>query len=119
MTQYIHPMTVNGKEVHTSDTFGVDNPATGRVFAQAPDCSPDQLDDALQAASDALPLWRDDIAARRSALLAAAARIEESTEELATLLTLEQGKPLPDARFEVGLTALSLRTTAPSTCHGR
>ncbi|WP_329353667.1 aldehyde dehydrogenase family protein [Streptomyces sp. NBC_01261] len=106
-------MTVNGKEVHTSDTFGVDNPATGRVFAQAPDCSPDQLDDALQAASDALPLWRDDIAARRSALLAAAARIEESTEELATLLTLEQGKPLPDARFEVGLTALSLRTTAP------
>lgn len=112
MSEQNHPMTVGGKDVHTVDTFGVHNPATGRVFAQAPDCSPAQLDDAVQAAADAFPLWRDDMDARRSALLAAAARIEESAEELATLLTLEQGKPLADAHFEVMVTAMTLRGTA-------
>ncbi|WP_245567485.1 aldehyde dehydrogenase family protein [Nocardia vinacea] len=112
MTQHNYSMTVNGKDVHTSDTFGVENPATGRVFAQAPDCSPAQLDDALQAATDAFPRWREDIATRRTALLAAAARIEEVAEEIAPLLTLEQGKPLPDARFELQVVALSLRSTA-------
>lgn len=112
MSEQNQPMTVGGKDVHSVDTFGVHNPATGRVFAQAPDCSPAQLDDAVQAAADAFPLWRDDIDARRSALLAAAARIEESAEELATLLTLEQGKPVADARFEVMVTAMTLRGTA-------
>ncbi|MFJ9377244.1 aldehyde dehydrogenase family protein [Streptomyces sp. NPDC101455] len=105
-------MTVNGKDIHAGDTFDVHNPATGRVFAQAPDCSPAGLDEALQAAATAFPLWSADIATRRAALLAAAERIEESAEDLALLLTLEQGKPLPDARFEVQLTALSLRVTA-------
>jgi len=112
VSEQSHPMTVGGKDVHTVDTFGVCNPATGRVFAQAPDCSPAQLDEAVQAAADAFPLWRDDIGARRGALLAAAARIEESAQELATLLTMEQGKPLADAHFEVMVTAMTLRGTA-------
>ncbi|WP_245664903.1 aldehyde dehydrogenase family protein [Actinoplanes subtropicus] len=112
MPEQKYPMTVDGKDVHAGDTFGVCNPATGQVFAQAPDCSPAQLDDALRAAADAFPLWRDDISARRSILLAAAARIEECTEELATLLTLEQGKPLADAQFEIQVVALILRSTA-------
>ncbi|MER7930108.1 aldehyde dehydrogenase family protein [Streptomyces sp. NPDC096057] len=112
MNESLDQMTVNGGDVPAKDTFGVHNPATGRVFAQAPDCSPEQLDEALRAASDAFPLWREDIGARRAALLAAADRIEESAGDLAPLLTLEQGKPLADAHFEVMLTAMSLRATA-------
>jgi acyl-CoA reductase-like NAD-dependent aldehyde dehydrogenase len=40
-------MTIDGKAVPTLATFGVDNPATGEIFAEAPECSRDQLDLAM------------------------------------------------------------------------
>ena len=43
-------MTIGGEPVPGPATFGVVNPATGQVFAQAPDCSRDQLDQAMRAA---------------------------------------------------------------------
>jgi acyl-CoA reductase-like NAD-dependent aldehyde dehydrogenase len=55
-------MTINGNKVRDQATFDVVNPATGKVEAQAPECSPEQLDEALKAAEAAGSSW----AGRRS-----------------------------------------------------
>ena len=58
-------MTINGKAVTGSKTVGVINPATGKIFAQVPDCSKAELDQAMEAAQKAFPSWSKDINARR------------------------------------------------------
>ncbi len=95
-------MTINGQAVSGTETFGVENPATGAVFAEAPDCSETQLDEAIAAARAALPGWKKTpIEKRREALLAIAGVIAQNGEDLARLLTQEQGKPHPDAMADV------------------
>ena len=59
------------------------NPATGEVFAQSPNCSRAQLDDAMAAASAALKGWRRDEQARRAALLRCAEAITARAGDLA------------------------------------
>ncbi|MBV9660177.1 MAG: aldehyde dehydrogenase family protein [Acidimicrobiales bacterium] len=93
-------MTVGGSEAATEDAFGVVNPATGEVFEQAPECTPAQLDAAMDAAHKAYRDWRSDIDARRAALRAAADAMFAVADELAPILTAEQGKPLGEARIE-------------------
>ncbi len=94
-------MTIGGKPVTGPATFAVINPATGQVFAEAPDCSRDQLDEAMRAAQAAAGAWRADEDARRAALRAAAAAALAAADGLAAILTAEQGKPLKAAAFEV------------------
>jgi len=48
-------MTINGRVATGSETFDVENPATGAAFAQAPDCTQQELDAAVVAARAALP----------------------------------------------------------------
>jgi len=48
-------MTIGGERVATGSTFGVINPATGEVHAEAPDCTREELDRAFTAAAEALP----------------------------------------------------------------
>ncbi|HEX4106956.1 MAG TPA: aldehyde dehydrogenase family protein [Solirubrobacteraceae bacterium] len=94
-------MTIAGEAVAGEQTFDVINPATGASFAQAPECTREQLDEAFRAAEEAQRSWRTDESARRAALKAAAARLGESVDELASLLVAEQGKPLRDAKAEI------------------
>lgn len=94
-------MTIDGKSIAADTTFGVINPATGKVFAQAPECSRAQLDAAMQAASRAFRPWSRDLPARRKALLACAAAVQARLGELAPILTQEQGKPLAKASEEL------------------
>jgi acyl-CoA reductase-like NAD-dependent aldehyde dehydrogenase len=94
-------MTVDGNPVATAETFGVVNPATGEVFEQAPECSREQLDAAMESAHKAYRDWRSDESARRQALHAAADLLFGSAAELAPVLTAEQGKPLADANMEI------------------
>ena len=61
-------MTIAGDSAPTEGTFGVKNPATGEVFAQAPECSRQQLDAAFDAAAKAARDWKADEATRRAAL---------------------------------------------------
>lgn len=103
------PATVDGRDLSTSDTFEVVNPATGKVFAHAPSVGVDQLDQVFGAAQRAYESWKDDEPARRTALRAAADRLDSAVEELAPLLTAEQGKPLADARGEITRSAVWLR----------
>ena len=82
------------------------DPATGEAVGEAPIHSVEDLEQAITAAQAAQPAWaalgHD---ARSAALLKAADAVERSAEELARLLSREQGKPLngPNARFEVCL----------------
>jgi acyl-CoA reductase-like NAD-dependent aldehyde dehydrogenase len=85
----------------TVPTFDVANPATGEVFAQAPECTREQLDAVFAAAAAAQPGWAADPDARKAALLAGSAAIMQDAEEIARLLVAEQGKPLAQAVEEV------------------
>jgi acyl-CoA reductase-like NAD-dependent aldehyde dehydrogenase len=104
MSEYV--MTVAGDTIPTGETFGVRNPATGEVFAQAPECDRAQLDAAFDAASKAGRDWKSDEAARRAALLKVADVLLASAAEIAPVLTAEQGKPLADANIEVFAAAI-------------
>jgi acyl-CoA reductase-like NAD-dependent aldehyde dehydrogenase len=94
-------MTIGGEAVATEESFGVVNPANGEVFAHAPECSTAQLDAAMDSAAKAYREWRSDEEGRRNALRAVAGVLMASLEELAPVLTAEQGKPLNDANLEV------------------
>ena len=94
-------MTIDGESVPGDATFGVINPATGQVFAQAPECSRAQLDAAMDAAARAQKPWARDEARRRKALLDCGAAIQARVGELAPILTQEQGKPLAKAMEEL------------------
>ncbi|MCX4094657.1 aldehyde dehydrogenase family protein [Nocardia sp. alder85J] len=102
-------MTVTRADAHRGTVFDVVNPATGEVFAQAPQHSPADLDAAVARACTAWPAWRADAAGRRAAMIEAAAAVEHSGPELATLLTREQGKPLAESRAEIARVATRLR----------
>jgi acyl-CoA reductase-like NAD-dependent aldehyde dehydrogenase len=105
-------MTINGKSVETGAEYDVVNPATGRVEAQAPDCTPDQLDAALAAAAAAGRGWRANEDERRKAMLSLADAITAASDELAAALTLETGKPGPVAGSEPGICAAWLQVFA-------
>jgi len=94
-------MTIDGARVMSGPTFSVINPATGETFGAAPDCTRDQLDDAMQAAAETFETWRRDESSRRQLLLNCAEALTRQAAELAELLTREQGKPLPKAAGEI------------------
>lgn len=105
-------MTIDGKAVKGSKRVGVINPATGKVFAEVPECSKGELDQAMEAARRAFPAWSRDIAARRKVLGECAAALQQPPEGLARTLTQEQGKPLMKAVQEIMGTALWCQYTA-------
>jgi succinate-semialdehyde dehydrogenase / glutarate-semialdehyde dehydrogenase len=83
-------------------TFDVTDPATGEVIGRAADAGAAETDRAIAAAADAGESWSRETAYRRAEVLWAAHRLMlERSEELARLMTLEQGKPLKAARNEV------------------
>jgi succinate-semialdehyde dehydrogenase/glutarate-semialdehyde dehydrogenase len=87
-------------------TYQVRNPATGEPIGTAADSGPEDCRDAVDAAAAALPGWAGRTAYQRSAVLYAAYRLMlDRAEELARLMTTEQGKPLRAARNEVGYAA--------------
>jgi acyl-CoA reductase-like NAD-dependent aldehyde dehydrogenase len=96
-----YSMTIAGGQARSSAPFGVVDPATGAVFAEAPDCSREQLDDAMNASVEAASSWRADEDARREALRAAAQALHDARDEMAPVLSAEQGKPLKAAAFEI------------------
>jgi acyl-CoA reductase-like NAD-dependent aldehyde dehydrogenase len=107
MTEF--PMTIGGAPVATGEVFGVINPAQGEVFAAAPECTREQLDSAMRAASSAGASWRADDAIRRAALEKAAEELLAALDEIAPVLTAEQGKPLAEAQAEVRSVAIWCR----------
>ena len=95
-------LLIDGEALPGSGTLEVINPATGAVFAQAPAAGRDELDRAVAAARRAASSWRElSFAERRACIERMAQVLREHQAELARLLTLEQGKPLAQARDEI------------------
>jgi acyl-CoA reductase-like NAD-dependent aldehyde dehydrogenase len=94
-------MTIDGKAVASERTFGVIDPSTGKVFAQAPECSRAQLDAAMESASQAFRSWQRDETRRRQALKDCAAALRARANDLGRVLTQEQGKPLAKGIGEI------------------
>jgi acyl-CoA reductase-like NAD-dependent aldehyde dehydrogenase len=94
-------MTIDGAEAAATAHFDVINPATGETFDAAPECSREQLDAAMASATAAFADWRRDEPARRRALVTCADAITRHADELAQILTREQGKPLAKAAGEL------------------
>jgi succinate-semialdehyde dehydrogenase / glutarate-semialdehyde dehydrogenase len=84
------------------DTHDVINPATGATLAQLPLATAADLDEALAATAKGFALWRKtDVNERAAILHKVADLIRERAEAIVVLLTMEQGKPLAEARTEV------------------
>jgi len=86
----------------SGDTFAVTNPADGSPVAEVPDMGEAETRRAVEAANAAWPAWRAKTAKQRSGILRAWYElILANQEDLARLMTTEQGKPLAEARGEV------------------
>jgi succinate-semialdehyde dehydrogenase/glutarate-semialdehyde dehydrogenase len=87
-------------------TEPVFNPATARPIADLPHASTADLDAALDAATRAFPGWAATPASERAKVLRKAANlIRERIEAIATVMTLEQGKPVAESRGEIAYAA--------------
>ena len=103
-------LLIDGKLVSGVARLDVINPATEEVMAEAPRADRAQLNEAVAAAKAAFPAWS-------ATPLASAARcwseladaMEARQDEFARLLTLEQGKPLSEAHWEIGFTIAIIR----------
>ena len=83
------------------DTQDVLNPATGKALGELPMASESDLDRALDAADRAFRVWRATAPQERAAILSrTAALVRERADRLATIATLEEGKPFAEAKGE-------------------
>ncbi len=115
---------VNGEivEALTGETAEVLNPATGAVVASVPRGGAEDVERAVEAAVKAQPQWADSTPGERAeVLLKVAAAIEDNAEELATLESLNVGKPMAMARDEMAFCVDNLRffAGAARTLEGR
>lgn len=100
---YIDGQWVGADSGHT---LAVTNPATGEVLAHVPDCSADETRRAIAAARAALPAWAAKPAKERGKILRRFADLmTANADDLGRLMTAEQGKPLAEAKGEVGYAA--------------
>ncbi len=95
---------IGGKwqDADDSTTYPVSNPANGAQIADVANCGADETQRAIAAASDALPGWRAKTAKERAVILRNWFNLMmEHQEDLAVILSTEQGKPMAESRGEV------------------
>jgi len=89
-------------DADSGETYAVENPANGQVIAEVASCGAAETRRAIEAADRALPGWRRKTAKERAGLLRRFFDLMmEAQEDLAKLMTAEQGKPLAESRGEI------------------
>jgi succinate-semialdehyde dehydrogenase/glutarate-semialdehyde dehydrogenase len=99
---------INGQwiDATSGDTINVTNPATGEVLGTVPKMGADETKQAIDAANTAWPAWRAKTAKERAGILRKWYELMmENQDDLGVLMTAEQGKPLAEAKGEVGYAA--------------
>nr|OQO24235.1 hypothetical protein B0A51_12291 [Rachicladosporium sp. CCFEE 5018] len=92
--------------VSSGQTFEVTDPASGKVIGTMPEMSAKETEDAITAAAAALPAWRKKTGRERGRILRAWYQLMiDNAEDLAKLITWENGKPIADAKGEVAYAA--------------
>lgn len=100
------PMTIANRDAEARSRIEVTDPATGQPFATVPDAGAAELDAAIAAARAAFPGWAaTPWDTRKAVVLRIGEVIGTNAEDLARLLTREQGKPHAQAMFEIGAAA--------------
>ncbi|MEM6742875.1 MAG: NAD-dependent succinate-semialdehyde dehydrogenase [Pseudomonadota bacterium] len=105
-------LLIDGKwrQGSTGKTEAVLEPATGETIAQVPHASTADLDEALAASARGFEAWRKTPPARRQKIMEQGARnIEARIDEIAENLTKEMGKPVGEAKLELGFAIDVLR----------
>ncbi len=109
------PNLVNGQRIDSSRRIKIFDPVTGEELASVTDTQKDGLDQAVQAAKAAFPLWSSKTWNERRNLLANVVKeLKAHTDELCTILTAEAGRPYNMAQFE---TTWVLETYASTLLH--
>ncbi|MDN6616383.1 MAG: NAD-dependent succinate-semialdehyde dehydrogenase [Enterococcus sp.] len=105
---------INGKWVEGSEgAEPVTNPATGETLAEVHVGGEKEVHAAIEAANKAFPEWTRKSAAERAELMNKMADlVEEDADRLATIMTMEQGKPLTQAKGEIQTNVENLRWNA-------
>jgi succinate-semialdehyde dehydrogenase/glutarate-semialdehyde dehydrogenase len=99
-----HSALIGGQWVKAKSgaEFSVINPATGKEIAKVPNLSADDVKEAIRASEKSFLEWRSITGKDRAAILRKWFNlISENTEDLALIMTHEQGKPLAEARAEI------------------
>jgi succinate-semialdehyde dehydrogenase / glutarate-semialdehyde dehydrogenase len=93
---------VGGKWVDKEEKFDVVNPATEEVIARVPNGGQEEMRQAVEAAVRVQSDWANTVAVERARILSDAAKLmRERSETLARIMTIEEGKPLAEARGEI------------------
>lgn len=101
----VKPLYLNGQWVATDQSLDVTNPSSGEIVAKVSTVDRGVVRQSLQDASAAWPAWRKLTAQQRGRYLSRVADIlQDRAEELAKVITLENGKPLAQSRGEVAVT---------------
>lgn len=98
-------MIINGKKVDSisGETFDVTAPATGKVIDSVPKATAEDIEKAIDAAVNGQKIWADvPISERAKVLYKFLDMVEENKESLAQTLSAENGKPINEARAEIG-----------------
>lgn len=102
MSQYPQIKLLVGGEWRLRDGAPILNPSDESVLGTVPHATRQDLDDALAAAAKGFQVWRKTSPAKRAEIiLKAAAIMRARVEEIAVVMTLEQGKPIAQSRLEV------------------
>jgi succinate-semialdehyde dehydrogenase / glutarate-semialdehyde dehydrogenase len=94
---------INGEWIGATSRFAVHDPATGLELAQVPNLGATEAQAAITAAEKAWPAWRAKTAKERGQVLMKWFHLlQQHADDLARIMTAEQGKPLAEAKGEVG-----------------
>lgn len=105
-----YKLSIGGQLIDGDMTMDVINPASGEVFTNVARASEQQAEQAVQAAKEAFATWSiTPIEERRKCIEKLADAVAENGEQLARILTQEQGKPLAEAQGEIAWTEGYLR----------
>lgn len=97
-------------QASSSARLSVSNPATAETLGTVPDCGEQEVANAVEAASRAFENWaRTPPVERETLLLQVCDLIRDHSEDLAKIITLEEGKPLAESRAEVSSGAAFVR----------
>ncbi|KQQ85643.1 NAD-dependent succinate-semialdehyde dehydrogenase [Aureimonas sp. Leaf324] len=124
---------IDGSWVHADGgaTLEVRNPSTGQIVGTVPAMGAAETRRAIEAAHRALPAWRGLLAKERGAIIRRIAELmHQNVDDLAIIMTAEQGKPLAEAKGEIAYSASFLEwfaeegrrvygETVPPHAHGR
>ncbi|TCW15025.1 succinate semialdehyde dehydrogenase [Raoultella sp. BIGb0138] len=108
LTLFRQQAFINGewRDAISGDVIAVSNPANGQQLGSVPKMGAEETHEAIDAANRALPAWRELTAKARAAILRRWFDLMlENQDDLARLMTLEQGKPLAEAKGEISYAA--------------